>query len=231
MGIRTKEFVFAAIDSKTTTIIGREVSQESEQPKIYTLTNYYISFATIGRVLCSGPLRVGAELTSRFNSNGITKSYEEIIKEIANEYKNAYARQVNDGYTSITVILGYDPKSRETFLYECKSPDFEPQLIPINKAVFYGSRAEEYKQEGIKVFRRLKGNCLKRIFKKQNKINLQIWAKQTFDSINDNPNVGYPLLLCLYSKNGNPIYNGDAIYDKKNISLRDAFNVNLKFMF
>ncbi|AZV41528.1 hypothetical protein BAOM_0917 [Peribacillus asahii] len=232
MGIRTEQFVFAAIDTRAT-IKNSDGPQETKEGsrKLYWLDNYNISFATIGTVLkgeyipsIDDHLRIGSYIIDKINNNnGTRKSYKQIVNEIANVYSKTYNQQAYDG-TSITMIFGCEPDG-EPFLYECRSPDFTPKMVKKNIALFRGSEEQEYKTQSIEVFRKLRGCWLRRVLKKENKINLQVWSKRTFDSISNNKYVGYPLLLNIIWSNGNQ--QKDTI-SETNLSIKEEFNVKLK---
>lgn len=218
MGINTGDFAFAAIDTKTT-VPGED--PRTDEPKMNLLNDYSIGFATVGAVLnLSGSdyFRVGLELVSKINNYPTLKPYDEIINDITYEYYTAYKKQVPNKQPSIVIIFGYHKEKNTPFLYECRSDNgFTPTEVSMNHAYFRGSQQGAYKAASLNVYKNLVRN---------NEINLQEWAKKTFDAVPDNNAVDYPLLLRIYKKDGKLSGEGDIV-TANTTSFREEFKVYL----
>ena len=224
MGIRTKKFAFGAIDSRVTNRVTGDY--EGYQPKMYSLDEYNITLATVGTVLkVTKDFRLSWGIKGLLSSQGKAASYEQVISRITNSYKNFYAKKVpaaqQDNYKSFVIIFGYNPKIKETFMYKCESPSFTPQVIGINEPLFLGAYYGTYKKNAMNILEQ---------HPSLSKVNLQEWVKQTFDSVPNNPYVGYPLVLQIYKKKLFPwskTATGDS-FSGNSLKPLKQFNVNLK---
>jgi len=231
MGIKTKQFAFGAIDSKSSPRDKSKLTEETEedfkyQSKIFQLDHYHMSFATIGTVLLSDEgQRVGFNLKLEIDQKPKKASYDKIIGEIANTYKDAYVQQIKDDSKSTVVIFGYDSVKETPFMYKCVSPNFEPEEISSNELIFAGSYHEDYKDAAKEIFdENYSGNS---------EVNLYHWATDIFENLSQNELVGYPYYLHLYKKGlslGNPSpFTGDTIKENEH-KFDTRFKVDLPYI-
>ncbi|MGG4330390.1 hypothetical protein ABEW33_27280, partial [Priestia megaterium] len=130
MGIKTKDYVFTAIDTKTTkkNKAGQITGYNRDDRKMYWLDNYNIGFATTGAVM-RGPklkfeengipimlpgLKIGSHIMNELN-NLPPRLYQDVIYYIRDRYEEEYKKQIGikSGRGASLMIFGYNPHSKQ----------------------------------------------------------------------------------------------------------------------